>query len=616
MKIVCEACAAKYSISDDKVRGKVFKIRCKKCSHIIVVRGNAEDGGVSESAPAESVAEAPALATAALGAEGTWYVVVEGEQVGPLTEGDVAGRIVRGELSSETFGWREGMADWVQLSAIAEFASVLASAPAPSGSVDSDSPFAPQPTAVYPPGTAESMFGADHRATPGPSLNGSHGRSEATEVFGSPVAMAQPTAGDDLFAPQSANDPFASAPQHKAAPAASVSSHGGGGGFFNVPSAASMSAPSGGGAGLTAQRSENSVLFSLSNLEALAAPGPAPVGSYSRGPAPAASSTSSAPVTEGSGLIDIRSMAAMTLGKQPSEAPSTAFGGGFGAPPSAPELPTFAAAPISPMSPMLVPLRAQAGVPKYVWALVGAVVLALGGLSYAVFTRPPPVVAPPAESVAMDPPAVNVPPPVPPTTPPPPPETPPAAKAAEEPLPPRDVPVAAAPVEKTERKRTSGGSKGSSGSSGGGASAKAEPEPKAAVPEAAPKPEPAAAPKKGSLDDLLAGAIGTPKKAAPTPAAAPPEPEPARKLGPLGKSDIVKGMMGVMPKTKACYDQYKVPGTASVTVKVGSSGRVDAADVTGKFAGTPTGDCVEKAVKTAKFPPSDGLTFPYPIPLR
>jgi len=29
MKIVCEACQAKYSISDDKVRGKAFKIRCK-----------------------------------------------------------------------------------------------------------------------------------------------------------------------------------------------------------------------------------------------------------------------------------------------------------------------------------------------------------------------------------------------------------------------------------------------------------------------------------------------------------------------------------------------------------------------------------------------------------
>jgi len=49
MKIVCDACQAKYSISDDKVQGKVFKIRCKKCSNIIVVRGGAN---AQEAAPA------------------------------------------------------------------------------------------------------------------------------------------------------------------------------------------------------------------------------------------------------------------------------------------------------------------------------------------------------------------------------------------------------------------------------------------------------------------------------------------------------------------------------------------------------------------------------------
>ena len=53
MKIVCDACQAKYSISDDKVQGKVFKIRCKKCSNIIVVRGGA---GAAEPAAAPAAA--------------------------------------------------------------------------------------------------------------------------------------------------------------------------------------------------------------------------------------------------------------------------------------------------------------------------------------------------------------------------------------------------------------------------------------------------------------------------------------------------------------------------------------------------------------------------------
>ena len=40
MKIVCESCGAKYSIADDRVTGKVFKIRCKRCSEVIIVRGD------------------------------------------------------------------------------------------------------------------------------------------------------------------------------------------------------------------------------------------------------------------------------------------------------------------------------------------------------------------------------------------------------------------------------------------------------------------------------------------------------------------------------------------------------------------------------------------------
>src|SRR5437763_13429422 len=57
MKIVCDNCATKYSIADEKVRGKVFKIRCKKCSHIIVVRGGA-DGNVEASRDAAPAASA------------------------------------------------------------------------------------------------------------------------------------------------------------------------------------------------------------------------------------------------------------------------------------------------------------------------------------------------------------------------------------------------------------------------------------------------------------------------------------------------------------------------------------------------------------------------------
>jgi hypothetical protein len=53
-----------------------------------------------------------------------------------------------------------------------------------------------------------------------------------------------------------------------------------------------------------------------------------------------------------------------------------------------------------------------------------------------------------------------------------------------------------------------------------------------------------------------------------------------------------------------------------VNVVIATNGRVSSATVTGRFAGTPTGACVEQAVMAGAFPPSDGLSTPYPFQLR
>src|SRR5688500_13407205 len=137
MKIVCDACSAKYSIADDKVKGKVFKIRCKKCSNIIVVRGTAGAGGADEPAPAQfdqkdtpvydygyDDAGAPAGAAAPTGADAdaVWHVVVDQEQVGPLTVGEVQEKFSSGQVDADTYVWREGFADWQPLATVDAFA--------------------------------------------------------------------------------------------------------------------------------------------------------------------------------------------------------------------------------------------------------------------------------------------------------------------------------------------------------------------------------------------------------------------------------------------------------------------------------------------------------------
>src|SRR5262245_52693152 len=113
MKIVCDNCATKYSIADEKVKGKVFKIRCKKCSHIIVVRGGegaaaghepakAEDGFPGDD-PATVAQRSPSLPTAGGGGTGeaVWHLVIDREQIGPLTPEEVRAKFAAKEIDVE-----------------------------------------------------------------------------------------------------------------------------------------------------------------------------------------------------------------------------------------------------------------------------------------------------------------------------------------------------------------------------------------------------------------------------------------------------------------------------------------------------------------------------------
>src|SRR6185369_7277629 len=131
MKIVCDACQAKYSISDDKVQGKVFKIRCKKCSNIIVVRGGA---GASEAAPAAQEKDTRVYDYGYDGSGGApaaddavWHLVINQDQVGPLTVAEVQQKYAGGEIDGETFAWREGFSDWLPLSQVDAFAGLVTS---------------------------------------------------------------------------------------------------------------------------------------------------------------------------------------------------------------------------------------------------------------------------------------------------------------------------------------------------------------------------------------------------------------------------------------------------------------------------------------------------------
>src|SRR5438876_567473 len=61
MKITCQSCQSKYTVSDEKVQGKTVKIKCRKCGATIVVNSAGVTNGTA-AADAASPSEPPRAA--------------------------------------------------------------------------------------------------------------------------------------------------------------------------------------------------------------------------------------------------------------------------------------------------------------------------------------------------------------------------------------------------------------------------------------------------------------------------------------------------------------------------------------------------------------------------
>ena len=72
----------------------------------------------------------------------------------------------------------------------------------------------------------------------------------------------------------------------------------------------------------------------------------------------------------------------------------------------------------------------------------------------------------------------------------------------------------------------------------------------------------------------------------------------------LSQPDFKTGISAVSARAQGCFKGTQ--GTAMVKMSIAPDGSVAKATVTGQFAGTPEGTCVEGAVKSAKFPAWDG----------
>jgi len=228
VKISCQSCQAKYTIADEKVLGKIVKIRCKKCGATIVINGNEQE---STQAYDTGAAQQPVDYASQQGGE-PWTVNVSDGDQRSMTLPELVAAYQAGTVNDETYCWKDGMADWLPLREIPEISGSLggggAAAPAAGGYAEHQSD--DQPTqagfsslfggggAAQPQNGGASLFGGGAAAAPQAAAStaarraGGRGGGGA-DLFGS---VAQAGGEQDVMTSASAN-PQAQAPAPRSA---------------------------------------------------------------------------------------------------------------------------------------------------------------------------------------------------------------------------------------------------------------------------------------------------------------------------------------------------------------------------------------------------------------
>lgn len=136
MKVGCPGCSAKYSLSDQKVRGKRARFTCKRCGATVLVDGLSLDSPAPNEVAPNEVSAAPARAAAAPAnallseavqastspseEEVVWILATSEEQRESVSPARLAELIESGAVADETYAWRAGMDAWTTIRELRE----------------------------------------------------------------------------------------------------------------------------------------------------------------------------------------------------------------------------------------------------------------------------------------------------------------------------------------------------------------------------------------------------------------------------------------------------------------------------------------------------------------
>ena len=100
MKIVCSGCGAQHCLSDMQLAGGGCNVVCPRCSTSIYADA--------------SMVDPQSL-------EPRWYYACDNDSVGPISTRDLEFALQNGQISLESYVWCEGMSDWMSLGSVPEF---------------------------------------------------------------------------------------------------------------------------------------------------------------------------------------------------------------------------------------------------------------------------------------------------------------------------------------------------------------------------------------------------------------------------------------------------------------------------------------------------------------
>ncbi len=117
----CPNCGTDCPVPDDKISGRILKVRCKNCKHIFYIKDPALDEPVIGNLHAPPPPDE----------EDHWFYAHKSETMGPVSLAIIKRLIETAKIISSTLVWKEGMDNWKPVIEVDELTAIMQATASP-----------------------------------------------------------------------------------------------------------------------------------------------------------------------------------------------------------------------------------------------------------------------------------------------------------------------------------------------------------------------------------------------------------------------------------------------------------------------------------------------------